>query len=70
MCGNAPSTSINFSYIEARKIYRLATKNYKSTTKAFGIWSKWYDYHFGCESSKVRFSKCPQQYYIKMNYAT
>ena len=37
MRGIAPSTSINFSYIEARKIYRLATKNYKSTTKAFGL---------------------------------
>ena len=35
--GNAPSTYINFSYIEARKIYRLATKNYKSTTKTFGL---------------------------------
>ena len=34
---NAPSTSINFSYIEARKIYRLETKNYKSTIKGFGL---------------------------------
>ena len=37
MRGNAPSTYIKFSYIEARKIYRLATKKYKSTTKAFGL---------------------------------
>ena len=36
MRGNAPSTSINFS-IEARKIYRLANKNYKSSTKLFGL---------------------------------
>ena len=34
---NAPSTYIILSYIEARKIYRLATKNYKSSTKAFGL---------------------------------
>ena len=31
------STYINFSYIEARKIYRIATKNKRSTTKAFGL---------------------------------